>query len=1574
MSPGKKVIASPRAATSARLGRKRAGRGRNAAAPGDGRNLFPVVGVGASAGGLEAFTRLLKHLPPDTGMAFVFVQHLDPSHASELTQLLARATAMPVAEAADGMPLAPDHVLVIPPNAILQIADGALKVGPRPAGRRPNRSVDIFFESLAQELQERVIGVVLSGSATDGTAGLEAIKAAHGITFAQDATAGYDSMPRSAVGAGVVDFVMSPENIASELTRLAKHPYLARPSEPVDGPVPARQPNPGKDEREVAIAHQHDASPLPSGGDGSRYADGKRARSEAGQSPVRKADEGFRKVLLQLRNHSGVDFSLYKSNTIQRRIARRMALSRYTSLDSYARFLKTNAQERDTLFSDVLISVTSFFRNPEAFDALQRHVFPRLGHKKRDGPIRVWVLGCSTGQEAYSIAMAFEEYSSTIAETHRLQIFATDLNEALLDKARAGLYARSLADEIQPERLRRFFIEEDAGYRVIKSMRESVVFARQNLLTDPPFSRLDLVCCRNLLIYLGAEVQKKALASFHYALKPGGFLFLGASESVGPFTNLFEQVDKKFKIFSRKPGTADRRPLSPIPARLPTGPRLPAIATRGGSDLLTDLSGQREADRLMVSEFAPPGVIVDADLQVQQFRGDTSAFLDVPRGKPSFDLLKMVRSPLLPPLRAAVTKAKKEKRPARRDHVRMGSAGSDGKVNLQVIPLMNAREPLFLVLFERQAVTDTSTASRGRDGNAGAGARHAEKGVQGTARSVVAGLRKRLADTERELVESRDYLASVQDQHSAASEELQAATEESQSANEELQSINEELETSKEELESANEELTTVNEEMLSRNEDLDRLNADLRNVLAGISTAVLVLGRDLTIRRFTSQAERVFNLLASDVGRSFVGHRHNLVRPVVGGGSTRPLDVDSLIREVMESAITQEVEVQTAGGMWFTMRVRSFLTLDNRIDGVILVMTDIDASKRREREAVAAHRYVEAVLRTARDPMIVLTSDMRLQSANQAFYSLFGLSQSESEGKSIFTLNDGAWDNPPLRALLEGVLPHHDVFNDFEVTQVFQHLGLRTLLLNGRRIDSDDASSQLVLLAMEDVTDRKRAESAASEASQRLGFIADSMPQKIFTATPDGRVDYFNQQWTEYTGLSFETIRDRGWTQFIHPDDVDRHVRLWKKALESGEPFRVEHRVRRADDQYRWHLSEAVSRRDGDSGIVMWAGSTTDIHEVKESERRMDEFLGMLAHELRNPLAPIHNAVQVLRLIGGEDGRFAQPLEMMDRHVRQVVRLIDDLLDVSRISRGKISLQRKRTELSSVVHYAIETVRPLYDAMAHELAVTMPPDPLYLNADPTRLAQIIGNLLNNAAKFTESGGRVEVSVEQQGEEALIRVSDTGIGLAHGHERRIFEMFSQVDTSLQRSAGGLGIGLALVRTLVELHDGTVEAHSEGIGHGSEFLVRLPLFTEPEPEPVATPAATRVARARCRILVVDDNRDSADSLSMMLELRGYETRIAYDGLSAVDAAADFGPDVVLLDIGLPKLNGFEVARRIRKQEREGPLLLVALTGWGQESDRQRSHDAGFDAHMVKPVDMDQLTAILERFLEKSLTPQ
>jgi two-component system, chemotaxis family, CheB/CheR fusion protein len=973
------------------------------------KKSFPVAGIGASAGGLEAFTALLKHLPVDTGMAFVVVQHLSPTHDGILPTLLAKTTKMPVLEVSNGMKVEPNHVYVIPPNASMAITDGSLKLLPRQMTQGQTRSIDFFFQSLAEARGHESVGIILSGTASDGTLGLEAIKAEGGITFAQDESAKFDSMPRSAIAAGCVDFVMSPPGIARELARLAHHPYVALP---------------------------------------------RAAATDEGE--LIDPGDDFKKVLAIVRRSSGNDFNAYKSATLQRRLHRRMVLGKFKNLAEYVTYLTTHPAEVEALTADFLIGVTNFFRDPAAFEFLKRRVFPKLlkAHQSRpaDEALRFWVLGCSTGQEAYSLAMAWLEFAGPAHTSLALQIFATDVHNPYLERARAGLYSKSLLQDLSPERLRRFFVEVDGGYRVNKLVRDMCVFAKQNVVSDPPFSHIDLVSCRNLLIYLRPELQKKVIPIFHFALKPAGYLFLGPAETVTGFGQLFASIDPKMKVFVRKPGPArvDTR-FSPSPLPFP---KARETARAAASEPVAGVDPQREADRLMLTKYAPAGVLINANLEVLQFRGSTGRYLEAPAGKATLNVLKMAREGLFSPLRSAIKKAGKDNTAVRTSGISIKENGRSFVLNLEVIPLKqpNEEERCFLVNFEPPPESVSEPGPR----KAPRLAPRAQKG------SVT-----ETAHVRRELAETKEHLQSVIEQQDAYNEELQSANEEAQAANEELQSINEEMETAKEELQASNEELTTVNEELNARNHQMALTTNDLTNLLGSVHMPIVMLGRDFCIRRFTAQAEKILSLASTDVGRSIIDL--NLKVPIP--------DLEQSLTQVIETVTSKEQEIQDRQGHWYALRIRPYMTGDNKIDGAVMLLVDVDELKRNEREISEARDYAQHIVETVGDALLVLDQTLIVQSANHSFYEMFRVSPQETEKRYIYSLGTGEWNIPELRKLLEEILPQNREIHDFEVEQDFPRIGHRILQLNARRFPLSSSHRELILLAISDVTARHLAE-----------------------------------------------------------------------------------------------------------------------------------------------------------------------------------------------------------------------------------------------------------------------------------------------------------------------------------------------------------------------------------------------------------------------------------------------------------------------------------------------------------------
>jgi len=850
------------------------------------RDNFPIVGVGASAGGLEAFTTFLKALSAHPGVALILVPHLDPSRESAFTQILARATSIPVLQAQNGMRVRPDHVYIIPPNCDMTIQGAVLQLADRKGPHSVNTTIDIFLRSLASDQGRNAIGVVLSGTATDGTLGLAAIKGEGGITFAQDPhSAKYDGMPASAISAGYVDMVLPPEGIAQELERIRQHPYVAGTLEP------------GTEGQETVDAYM-------------------------GQ------------VFRLLRRATGVDFSEYKPPTIGRRIQRRMALNRVHKLSEYTAILHRERNEVNALYQDLLINVTSFFRNSEAFESLKSEVYPAILKARTlpTNPIRIWVPGCSTGEETYSLAISLMEFLGEEKTEIPVQIFGTDLSDGAIQKARVGIYKESIGADVSPVRLRRFFHKVDAGYQISKTIRDLCIFSTQNVFSDPPFSRIDLISCRNVMIYLSQSLQKKVIPIFHYALNPTGFLIIGSTEGLlGAGSELFDMVDKKQKIYRK------RMVSTPVTFGFAVGVPDTALEGAGGPPpshkqqeaMKAPIELQREADRLLLASYAPPAVVVNEQMEILQTRGRTGAFLELPAGKASLHLLKMAKPGLLFELQKAIEEARKSNTETRRHNVHVDTNGKPTIITIRVLPFSpSPREGSnFLVVFEPQPPEAEHVVTVPAPAGPMTDQERANKDEQ-------------IAQLRQELTATKEYLQSIIEAQEATNEELQSANEEIQSGNEELQSTNEELQTSKEELESANEELHTVNEEMQHRNDLLSQLNNDLNNLLNNVDLPMVMVGSDLTVRRFTPPAGSLLGLMNTDVGRPIPRLKFNLDLPWL----------EQVMLDVIRDAHRQQYDVEDKNSeRRYRFRLSPYKTLDNRIDGVVLSVIEIEELEKGE-------------------------------------------------------------------------------------------------------------------------------------------------------------------------------------------------------------------------------------------------------------------------------------------------------------------------------------------------------------------------------------------------------------------------------------------------------------------------------------------------------------------------------------------------------------------------------------------------------------------------------------------------
>ncbi|MBX7106318.1 MAG: PAS domain-containing protein [Gemmataceae bacterium] len=1310
-----------------------------------------VVGIGASAGGLEALEKLFERMPSDTGMVFVVIQHLSPDFKSLTDTLLARRTAIPIHQAENGMEVKPDVCYLLPPKKDMILSDGKLLLTDKEPAPTVALPIDRFLRSIAQDVGERAVAVILSGTGSDGSRGIRDIHSAGGLVIAQaPETAKFDGMPKSAVATGTVDFALPPEEIPTALLRHAEHPEH-------------------RDFHEGASD-----TPLPA---------------------------GMEAIFGLLRDACGIDFSAYKPETVARRIERRLGMLHVANVDEYADRLLANPAEVNHLYKDLLIGVTRFFRDPEAFERLGREVIPRLlSTLGRDDEFRVWIAGCATGEEAYSLGMVVQECLDALPKTVPVKIFATDAHRASLDVAGAGVYPSESLAAMTPARLQRFFVAKGDAFQVAPDLRKQVVFAQHNVLKDAPFTRLDLIVCRNLLIYFLPPAQRKVLSLFHFGLKTGGGLFLGPSEGPGDLADEFDTVNARWKIYRKRRDVrlpTDIRLPVPIPAHslLSTGGR-PAggAATAPEAPLVAVLD-------MLLDECLTPTILVNDCRQIVRTFAGASRYLDTRDGWFTADLLDSVRPELRPVLAGALPRALGEFVAVTFKGLPIAFPDENRVVDIRVKPLRAKRS------------TDTYALIAFFDAGGSSALPNAREIDLGEA--------------------SREHLLSLEAELRSAKESLQATIEELETSNEELQATNEELTASNEELQSTNEELHSVNEELYTVNgeyqkkiEELTELSSDMENLLASTEIHTIFLDRDLCVRKFTPKVGDTFHLLPHDVGRRIDHFTHSIDHPGL---------MDDL-RTVLADGSPVERQVRDRRGQWFLLRILPYRA-GLLINGVVLTLIDIGRVKQAEADSRLKDDQLAGILRNS--PNWVLIKDLagRYVLANDAFRHMVGC---DPVGKTA-----------------------HDLF-------------------------PADVADTLVALD--------------------AAVLKNQAPVESQVVIP-------------------------------HPDG----------------PHTL--------------LSIMFPIRDETGTITGLGGIRTDVTQLKRAEReareavaQRDRFLAVLSHELRNPLAAVVNATALIAKSGNQSPQARDWFPVIERRTRHMARLLDDLLDVARITQNKIELRKTVIDLGATVGEVLEEVGQVFNERRLELSVSRPGRPLPVLGDPARLQQIQVNLLMNAAKYTPHGGRVWYELLADTGEAVVRIRDDGVGMSPGLMARAFDLFVQADNTMDRSDGGMGVGLTLVRAIVELHGGSVVARSDGPGRGSEFVVRLPL-AEMAPN-LATKESAAVSTTKPqRVLVVEDDPDIRESLRSILILDGHDVTTAGDGpaaLAALDKAP--WPHVALVDIGIPGMSGYDLARQIRSNV-NGKVRLVALTGYGRPGDRQAAFEAGFDAHLTKPFHPRDLNAVL-----------
>jgi two-component system CheB/CheR fusion protein len=1360
---------------------------------------FPVVGIGASAGGLKALLTMFEHMPNDCGMAFVVIMHLSPKHESNADKILQNVTKMRVLQVTQAVPIERNHIYVIPPALDLSMNDGYLRLQKPERERGPQVAIDLFFRALADVHHSHAIGIVLSGSGSDGSVGLSRIKEQGGVTLAQTPEdAEYDSMPSSAIETGMVDIVLPVAEIPQRLVELSQNlqALLARkdPLSPL-GEIELA------DEPDGVIEH---------------------AQAHTQSKPNELA---LREILAALRARTGHDFRHYKQATVLRRIERRMQVNALRSMPSYASHLQSNPDETPALLADMLIGVTNFFRDREAFEALERDIIPTLFEKKlgtEDRSLRVWSAACSTGEEAYSLGMLLAdqaEVSGTLGDL-QLQVFATDIDDRALETARTGLYPEAIVTDVPPARLRQYFVKEQNHFRMQKELRERILFARHNILRDPPFSRLDLISCRNLMIYLDRDIQVEVLRMFHFALNPGGYLFLGSSETADACSQLFTPVDKKNRIYRAKDvGSSLRRaPTGPYQGySLATPPRPPLSepARRNKKFSFADVH-QRALE-----QYAPPSVIVNHDSEIVHMSDQAGNFLRYVGGEPSLNLTTLIHPQLRLELRTALYQATHTGKSVEARRVRLERDGRNYYVNMVVRPFRDneAGSEYILVIFDEvEACMDSSTLED-----------------PDTKDSV-------LTQLEAELQQTKEQLQITMEHSETSTEELRASNEELQAINEELRSATEELETSKEELQSINEELTTVNFELKTKVDETSKINDDLQNLISSTDIATLFVDRKMRIKWFTPRARDIFNVIGNDAGRSLLDITHRLEYPLLHEDAA----------EAFEELHLVEREIKNHdNGRWYLARFLPYRTLDDRIQGAVLTFIDITDRRRAEAQLQAGEAHMRLLAQSTKGyGIITLDCEGIITTWNRGAEGIFGYTEREAIGQCI----------------------------DMIYT----------------------------------VADRK---AGVPEAERKHAVEQGQAVDERWHLRRDGTQCFFS-------GL-------------VNPL-VDNQGRVTGFA-----------KIARDLTEERQQNSEQKS----------------ELESIQAANLQKDQFFAVLSHELKHPLNLIQLNTDLLARsqAAKTTPSFRKATQSIHNAVRSQSRIIDDLMDVSRIRTGKLKLQYSTQRYQDVLTGIELVFAPLAQAENVIFETFKPDQPIYIHVDPTRVEQIIWNLLNNAWKFTKSGERICMQLEREGDQARLDIIDTGEGISPEFLPKVFDMFGQAEMQhAHRSKHGLGIGLALVKQLIEAHNGRIEAYSEGLGRGARFSVWLPVHLQSEMElKEMVHGGDAGGLAGVSILLVDDSPDILETMCELLESEGAKVTTANGGAQGIELAEQSRFDVIVSDVGMPGIDGHKMIGEIRRGSTNANTPSIALTGYGTLRDVEKAKAAGFTLHLRKPIDLQAL---------------
>jgi two-component system CheB/CheR fusion protein len=1466
-----------------------------------------VVGIEASSEETDALERLFDKMPTNTGMAFIVIAPRSIDGRKVADEFLFRHTILPVYLVEDETLIQPDSIYVISPCKQAILSDGRLFVSEVSSNTDPAAPVDSFFHSLAESCGGTAIAIFVSPTLNHR---LRAIQASGGLVVVQSSSTDSNIGARTRNG----PLCLTPEEIPRALLQ---HSLRGNP--------PRRLPS-----------------------------------SEA----IPPDEEGLAAILRLLRDQYAVDFSHYKMTTVVRRIERRLQLSRIDCVKEYLERLDRDPIELSALYHDLLVGVTRFFRDEDAFDRLGEEIDNALKTHEPRTEFRAWVAGCATGEEAFSLAILLDERIQASGREITARVFATDIHRISLEHAGHATYCPDSIGSLSASRLMSYFTRSERGFSLIQRIRQMVVFAPHNLLKDAPFTRMNLVTCRNLLIYLQPAAQRKALSLFHFGLAPQGLLFLGPSETTGELEAEFEPVDRQKNIYRKLRDVRlnlemRSNVVSTQPSQKKSFPteRFPTVPMGADSHIL----GAYDA---LLAEFMPPGILMDGSHRLLHVFGEARKYLCYPSGRPTHDVLDCLEGSLKLAVIASLRQIRLMQAPV---HLRGVPFGTE-ILDLTIRPVRNSRINVddFLITFapansatvrlcslldeecdESPTTTcELSVLSPEQDSDSNSVASHSpSKELIAAPYSSITALEIQQLATELRLAKENTQ---------ALIEELESSNEELQAANEELVASNDQLQRTNEELHSVNEELYTVNAENQRQIVQLTVLTHDMENLLHSTQVHILFLDQHLRIRRFTPWMGEIFNLVEYDIGRSIEAFHNRL----------QCRDLLPVLRLVLETGRLRETEIQDRTGRWFLMRILPYVT-DKGREGVVLTLTDIDVTRRAQ---MNLHRVIDFFPNA-----VVATNDHGIiQIVNLRTQSIFGYEAAEMIGQPVDMLL-------PERLRAQHALSREEYARQPEHTEKLMELSGRRK--NGEEflmevgLNSINTEKGLLMLAsINDVTVRQATQRELSRREEELRLVINGVPMLVAYIDVNRVYRYVNNYYCEKLGLSPDDIRGKR-VQAIVGETAYAKKRLHLDRVFAGESVTAElKRVFPTDapDHETWIQAHYVPDRDEQGQVRGCFVAMSDITELKElvaakewQVEQRDLFMATLSHELRNPLGAMTSGLRLLQTASDNLESQRRVLAAIDRQTSQMTALLDDLLDVSRVTKGKIELRRAPTRLNDIVRESVESVMPSFEKRNQTVQVFVGVEPVWVNGDAVRLRQIVNNLLTNACRYSPVGKTISISLDRTSQlTGAIRVKDNGIGIPREMQERVFEPFAQLRRTHNEASEGLGLGLSLSRRLAELHGGTVIVHSEGEGHGSQFTIQLPLIDPPSMESNSDvkPSSFRAEKQRS-IVLVEDNEDARDLLRQLLEYEFFQVETAADGLSGLDLIRQVRPQVAMIDIGLPGMNGHEIARSLRKDGLQ--TYLIALTGYGQDCDRKAAINAGFNEHVTKPLDFDNLLRMLER---------